>query len=537
MTAQAPPPRSPAPGGAPAGTPRQDLPPQAEVVVVGAGHNSLVCAAYLARAGLEVLVLEAGPDVGGNTRTEELTVPGFAHDSCSSAHVLIQNNPLVRDDELGLVADQGLTYLRTDPAVVHLDADGDVLVVHPDLEGTCDELARHSPHDAEAFRDLVTQWRSGLAAAHGRWSSALPDRDDDATRAYRRLRRRSAWDVVHERFEHPRVRDFVLWMAMATITDPRRPGTGYLPAALSTGRIDHGWTTPVGGSQALPDALVRVLRRHGGQVVCDAAVEAVETGPDGVTAVVTSDGHRVRVGRALVAGGHLARLADQVAGATADLRAARDAWRPGLSVFAVHAAIRSDLGYGPQGMASAAAGLGSTVGMVRHLDRHAAGLLETEDPWLLVVNQTVVDPQRAPDGGGTFKILTIAPHELADGRDWSQAKEEYGERLVDLVRRRCTGLEAADVLAVRHESPVDVAAHNPQNLAGSCHGGEFDLPGHAGGEVVAGWPRYDTDVPGLYLTGSTVHPGGSVSGRPGRNAARAVLTGLGLDPGTVMGPG
>src|SRR3954447_11141293 len=117
-----------------------DLPEQAEVVVVGAGHNSLVCAAYLAKAGLEVLVLEANPTVGGHTRTEELTLPGFAHDSCSSAHVLIQNNPLIRDDELGLVAHEGLRYLTTDPAVVLPQSDVDVLVMRPDLDATCDEV-------------------------------------------------------------------------------------------------------------------------------------------------------------------------------------------------------------------------------------------------------------------------------------------------------------------------------------------------------------------------------------------------------------
>jgi phytoene dehydrogenase-like protein len=79
---------------------------------------------------------------------------------------------------------------------------------------------------------------------------------------------------------------------------------------------------------------------------------------------------------------------------------------------------------------------------------------------------------------------------------------------------------------------VDVAGHNPHNLGGSCHGGEFLVDG----TVVPGWMRYDTDIPGLFLTGSTTHPGGSVSGRPGRNAARTVLSALGLDPATVMGP-
>lgn len=508
------------------------LPDRAEVVVVGAGHNSLVAAAYLARAGLEVLVLEAGPSVGGNTRTEELTLPGFAHDSCSSAHVLIQSNPLVRDDELGLVAEQGLRYLTTDPAVVMPQRDGDVLEMRPDLTATAAELARWSTQDARAFEAMVHAWRSGLGTAHGRWSSALPQPDSDTTRAYLALRSRSAWDVVHETYEHPVVRSFVLWLAMATIQDPRRPGTGFLPSSIAVGRLDHGWTTPVGGSGALPEALVRVVTGHGGTVVCSATVSGYVTDGDRVTAVRVGD-RTVVADRAVVTGGHLATVADQVVGdPSPDLLEARDTWRPGLSVLAVHAALRGDLAFGERGVASAAAGLGTTTGMARHLDRCAAGDVDANDPWLLVVNQTLVDPSRVAGAGSTFKILTMAPWRRADGRQWATTKDAYGEALVDLVRQRTRGLGELDILSMRTESPTDIAAHNPHNLGGSCHGGEFLLDG----TVVPGWPRYDTGLDGLFLTGSTTHPGGSVSGRPGRNAARTVLTALGLDPLRVMGP-
>jgi phytoene dehydrogenase-like protein len=511
-----------------------DLPRHAEVVVIGAGHNSLVCAGYLAKAGLEVLVLEASPTVGGNTRTEELTLPGIAHDSCSSAHVLIQSNPLIRDDELGLIGDYGLRYLTTDPAVVLPQADGDVLVVHPDLEATCDEIASWSASDAEAFRALMADWKGGYAAAHGRWSSNLPQPRDAVTGAYLALRERSAWDVVHETFTSPVVRSFMLWMAMATIQDPRRPGTGFLPSSLAAGRLDYGWSTPVGGSQALPDALVRLLADHGGRVVCSARVAGVEVDGSGVRRVVLTDGRSVEVDRGLVAGGHLAQLAGMVSGSepSADLIAARDAWRPGLSVLAVHAALRHDLGFGDARTASAAAGYGTTEGMSRHLDKHHLGELETEDPWLLVVNQTVVDPSRA-SGAATFKILTIAPFELADGRDWADVKDAYGKNLVSLVGSRASGLDPDDIMMMRTESPVDVARHNPHNVGGSCHGGEFNVDGR----VIPGWPRFDTDIPRLFVTGATTHPGGSVSGRPGRNAARAVLRSLGRDLTAVMGSG
>src|SRR3954462_2609799 len=125
------------------------LPDSTDVVVIGAGHNGLICAAYLAQAGLEVCVLEAQDVVGGNTVTETLTLPGFAHDSCSSAHVLIQSNPLLRDDELGLLSTYGLRYVHTDPAVVLPQPDGDALVVRRDLDATVEEVARWSRADAE----------------------------------------------------------------------------------------------------------------------------------------------------------------------------------------------------------------------------------------------------------------------------------------------------------------------------------------------------------------------------------------------------
>ncbi len=512
-----------------------DLPQQADVVVVGAGHNALVCAAYLAAAGLEVVVLESSSTLGGNTRTEELTLPGFAHDSCSSAHVLLQANPLIRDDELGLLSRHGLAYVLTDPAVVLPQPDGRTLVVHRDLEATAEEVARWSPADASALRAMMAAWSGGLAAVHGRWSSGHPLGDGPAAGAYRALKARSAWDVVHERFEHDVVRSMVLWMAMATIQDPRRPGTGLLPSSLTAGRLAHGWATPVGGSSALPAALVRVLETHGGRVVCDAHVQRLEVRAGRVCAVQTADGRRVEARRAVVSSAPLQLVAGMLDGAEVpdDLAAARDAWRPGLSVFAVHAALRADLRFaGPDGpVRSVAAGLGTTTGMARQVERSARGESETEDPWLLVVDQTVVDPSRAPDGAATFKILTIAPYERSDGRSWADAKDEHAAALLGRVAGSCEGLGPEDVLAVRAESPVDVAGHNPHNLGGSCHGGEFLLPS---GEVLPGWPSYETSVPGLFLTGSTSHPGGSVSGRPGRNAARAVLLGLGMRPSAVM---
>jgi phytoene dehydrogenase-like protein len=229
----------------------------AEVVVIGAGHNSLIGAAYLAAAGLDVVVLEEQTQVGGNTITEELTLPGFRHDSCSSAHVLIQSNPLVKDDELGLAA-LGLRYVHTDPTVVLPLPDGDATVMSRDRETTAAELGRWSEEDGAAYLRILADWEGGLAASHSAWNAARLDPATSAADAeYAALRRRSATDVIAEGFTHQRSRDLLTWLSFATITDPRSPGTGILPFSITAGRAQFGWATPIGGSGTLPDALPR----------------------------------------------------------------------------------------------------------------------------------------------------------------------------------------------------------------------------------------------------------------------------------------
>ncbi|MDA2892119.1 NAD(P)/FAD-dependent oxidoreductase [Mycolicibacterium sp. BiH015] len=496
-----------------------------DVVVVGGGHNALVCAAYLAEAGLSVTVLEGREVLGGNTVTEELTLPGWHHDSCSTAHVVLQSNPLIRDDELGLIARYGLEYIVTDPAVVFPLADGDLLTVHPDLDRTAAEFARYSQADADALVTMIQEWNNGQRIAHAHLSAGLPLPDTPWSHSYEEMRRRSAWEVIDSTFHHPVPRQVMAWMAFATIQPPERPGTGALPAAIMAGRLAYGWTTPVGGSGALPNALAAHITDHGGAVVTSAWVRSYLVEAGRCTGVRTDDGREFRATRAVVAGSHLRELSAML---EAPSRVADDAarcWQPGIPLFAVHFALRSDARYrtaaGP--LTSAAGALGTPDGLLRQVAGIGEGRVEAEDPWLLIMSSTAVDPQRAP--GGTFKFLTTAPM-LCDGKPWSEADATaYAHVLLDLARRHIDGIDDADILAIRPESPTSLAAHNAANIGGSCHGGEFALDD---GTVIPGWLDYRTDVPGLYLTGSTSHPGGSVSGRPGRNTARTVLADLGM---------
>ncbi|MCW2561277.1 MAG: dependent oxidoreductase [Mycobacterium sp.] len=496
-----------------------------DVIVVGGGHNALVCAAYLAEAGLSVTVLEGRDVLGGNTVTEELTLPGWHHDSCSTAHVVLQSNPLIRDDELGLMARYGLKYIVTDPAVAFPLPDGDLLTVHPNLADTAAEFARYSRADADALVTMMENWNAGQRTAHAHLSAGLPLPDESWSRSYEQLRSRSAWDVIASTFQHPVTRRVMAWMSFATIQPPQRPGTGALPAAIMAGRLAYGWATPVGGSGALPDALAAHITDHGGIVETSAWVRSVLVQEGRCVGVRTDDGREFLASRAVVAGSHLRELRGMLGTVSTVADEAARCWRPGIPLFAVHFALREDARYrsGSGPITSAAGGLGSPEGLLRQVEGLSSGRLETEDPWLLMMSSTAVDPDRAP--GGTFKFLTAAPM-LHGGGPWSDADAmAYAQVLLGIARRHIDGIEDGDILAIRPESPTSLAAHNLSNIGGSCHGGEFALDD---GTVIPGWLDYRTDVPGLYLTGSTSHPGGSVSGRPGRNTARTVLSDLGL---------
>lgn len=506
---------------------------QADVVVIGAGHNSLIAAGYLAAVGLEVVVLEERDIVGGNTVTEELTLPGFAHDSCSSAHVLLQANPLIRDDELGLL-DDGLRYVHTDPAVMVTSRDDDPIAMWRDRDSTVRELSRWSVRDGAAYAQLLEDWGAGLRASHARWNAGRLDpagRADDAR--YEEVRRRSALEVINERFEHQRVRDFIAWLAFLTIQPVDRPGTGILPFATTAGREQFGWATPVGGSIALPQALVRCIEKHGGRVLTGRHVTTILVEGGRASAVRTADGERFAARRAVLSSAHLVQVAGMLSGCDIPdgLRAARDVWRPGLTLFAVHLALRGQLSYGVAGgrVQAVAGGVGSLTGLLAQLAAFRRGEIYAADPWALMVCSTSVDPDRAPDGQGTAKLLTIAPYDA----DRPAARDRYATQLIEHVGSAVDGMSEADVLAVVAEGPRDLERRNRHNVAGSCHGGH--ILGDDG-ETLAGWPCHQLPVPGLYQTGATTHPGGSVAGRAGRNAARTLLGDLGLDWTKVMGP-
>jgi len=518
-----------------------------DVVVAGAGHNSLVAAAYLAKAGLRCLVLEARPVIGGNTATEELTLPGFRHDSCSTAHNLIQASPTLRHDELELGL-HGLEYIQPDP-VVHVPfPDGTSLTMWHDLDQTVAEFERFSRSDGAAYRRMMEEYdRVKGVFGVSRYTpfglgptveQRMAEHPDGAVWLKRIAS--SAWDIIAREFEHNNTRAFMLWMAFMTMQPPQRPGTGTLAYSLAYGRQAHSWIIPRGGSAALPLALSRVIEAHGGVILAGRRVERLIVENGRCAGVVDQTGQEHRAARAVLSTIHIKHLVEMAPEESwgAEFTTGVEEWRAGISMCPTHYATTDSPQFETRDGAirPLAAGVPHSVERMLRLDYDfLTGSLALDDPPLLVLCPTVADPDRAPEGHHTLKVVGFQPYELAEGPErWDKVKEEVAATHLEHLRRYAPNLTDDKILATTVKSPLDLERMNAHNWHGSCHGGDQDRAQSSAFRPVYGWAQHRMPIPGLYQTGATTHPGPSVSAGPGRNAAWVMLDDLGIDRGKVF---
>ncbi|MFA5496076.1 MAG: NAD(P)/FAD-dependent oxidoreductase, partial [Porticoccaceae bacterium] len=208
---------------------------QYDVVVAGAGHNGLIAACYLAKAGLKVCVVEQGEEVGGGTKSSELTAPGFISDHCSVAHTMIQANPVIRDDELQLKAKFGLQYVNPEKMTAMIFDDGRVLEFYSDVERTCQSIAQFSQHDADAYRrfcmqvfttlDMIAMGMYNIPPSAGVQAAML----DGSPEGQEMLRAQSisAFDLINEWFENDLIKIALARYASESMTNPFDNGTGF----------------------------------------------------------------------------------------------------------------------------------------------------------------------------------------------------------------------------------------------------------------------------------------------------------------------
>ncbi len=521
----------------------------ADVVVAGGGHNSLISAAYLAKAGYECLVLDARAIPGGGAATEELLGPGYRIDSCSTGHTIIRLNPLLMNDELGLHADYGLEYFEPDPVGHVAFPDGEQLTMWLDLDRTCAEIERFSARDAEAYRRMIAEYDE-VKAIFGRSRMTPPGfgpsleellLEHPRGRIWLRRRALTAWDVIRREFEDRHVQAFMIWQAFQTLVPIDAAGSGVNAYSIIFGRQRRSWSIPRGGSGALTEALTRFLEDHGSTVLCQRQVARLVLEDGRCTGVETDDGERYLARQAVLSTVHVKQLVDMAPHEAwgEEFVYGVDTYDVGISGMACYlatdAAPHFETPDGPRAAVSA-----GTVGWPEEVlelgravrDRRA---YDRGVPWLLVAAPTLVDPDRAPPGHHTVKLLSPQTWDLPDGvPSWEEHKETIFRRQLEHVRRYIPALADEHILTSYVKSPADIESSNQHMIRGAFHGGDRSYAFSGGNRPVPGYASHRMPIPGLYQTGGTTSVGGSVTGVPGRNAAMVMLSDLGHDAEEVM---
>jgi phytoene dehydrogenase-like protein len=222
-----------------------------------------------------------------------------------------------------------------------------------------------------------------------------------------------------------------------------------------------------------------------------------------------------------------------------NFRFGAETWRAGVSMMAAHYATTAAPTFSTaQGeLSPIAAGLPESAERMLRVGFDFLGpSVCLDDPPLLVLCPTVADPGRAPEGHHTLKVIGFQPYELPEGAEhWDVIKDEVATSNFEHLRRYSPNLTHETILASNVKSPLDLERMNAHNWHGSCHGGDQDAAQSGFLRPAPGWAQHRLPIPGLYQTGSTTHPGASVSGGPGRNAAWVLLSDLGFDFATVAG--
>lgn len=464
-----------------------------DVAVVGSGPNGLAAAVTMARAGLRVRVHEAASAAGGGAASAELTLPGFVHDVCSAVHPLAFESRFFQ--EFGLT--ERVPFTVPEVSYAHPLDGRHAVLAYRDLRRTADELGRDGGRYTRLMRPLVRR-AGGIADLTGGSLLRVPP-DPLAALAFglRALEQGSpAWDL---RFRGAAAPALVTGVAAHTML--RQPSISGAGAGLALAAYGHarGWPIPIGGTQAIADALVDDLRAHGGEVVTDHEISSLDevAGARAVLLDVTPRALARIAGR---------RLPERYA------RALRR-FRYGAGVAKVDFALSGPVPWADPAVADAAAvHLGGTRAEIAAAENDVAQGRMPERPYVLVSQPTVFDPTRAPEGKHILWAYTHVP--AGSDVDRQEAVVRQIERFAPGFRDR--------ILAVSSRTAAQVARHNANYPGGDISAGVPDLRQLLRRPVLRPDP-WRTPARGVYLCSASTAPGPGVHGLAGWWAARSAL--------------
>jgi len=501
-------------------------------LVVGAGSTGLVCAIHLARAGLDVTVLEHSPRPGGASSSSEVTLPGFVHDHCAGFNPMTVASPAMRELELER---EGVRWIWPGAIAAHPFADGTAIVLHHDLDATVASLDESCSDAGRAWRELIEQYRPLAQRLVDAVLGPLPSVGPALALgvALRRdvllLARRMAGSIEAfglDLFDGAtRPTAWISASAQHTGLAPSTAGSGAFGLLLQLIAHSHGWPFPVGGQGRIIDALVAIAERDGVRIRCNAHVDYVLVATGRVAGV------RLRTGEELPARSIVTTIS---ARAIANLlppdalpgRLVRRlrSWRYSTAAFKVDYALRRPVPWRATGARRAA--VVHVGGELRDLSAAAEAAQRgdiPERPALVVGQHTLFDSARAPDGQHTLYCYAHVPSR------YPCADEDIAALIEAQLERFAPGF-ADTVLARSIRGPQQTEAENPSLIGGDLGGGTYELDQQLIFRPAPELCRHRTPLPGLYVAGASVHPGGSVHGMGGRSAARAILADRRLRP-------
>ena len=503
-----------------------------DVILIGAGHNALVTAAYLAQAGYRVGVFERRDIAGGAVSTKEI-VPGYQFDLGGSAHILIRLTPIV--DELRL-ADYGLDYLELDPLFFAPFPDDDALFIYRDVAKTVDHLDATFPGQGQAYQRFIDDWRD-FAFTVRDWFMTSPSPFDLGKKMVFGQSSRLNWqkalrhilrpygDVVKEYFSEEKVRAPLVWMAAQSGPPPTEPLTG--PFVLWQPLYHEGGIArPRGGSGMLTQALQRHVEAHGGKVHLNAPVEAILVEGKRATGV------RVRgepvTARAVVAGAHILETFGKLL-PEENRPSGYESVRVGNGFGAIiRLALDAPVSYAAHPGDDARVALQLICRDTAQINAAYGDFLRGEpasDPPIVAMTFSAVDDSLAPPSGEVLWLWAqYFPYELAGNANWDAIGDDVADRIIDTFERYAPGTRSSIVGHLfQHplwlERELGLFRGNVMHLEMSIDQMFMLRP-------FLGMSSYRTHLKGLYLTGASTHPGGGIMGASGRNAARVVLKDL-----------
>jgi phytoene dehydrogenase-like protein len=461
--------------------------------VVGSGPNGLSAAIVLARAGRRVSVLEGSQTIGGGCRSEELTLPGFVHDTCSTVHALALASPFLSRLPL---AEHGLELVHPEAPLAHPLDDGSAVL----LERSVDETAEGLGQDADAYRRLFDPLaRTAPELMRQILGPLRPPRHPLAMARFAPAALRSAVGLARSRFEGAHARALLAGCSAHSMLSLTSPASAAFGVVLMLSAHQVGWPVARGGSQRLADALAAHLRSLGGELETGRWVESLdELAGFGTTLLDVTPRQLKRLAGSRLPGGYARRLAG---------------YRYGPGVFKLDWALDAPIPWAaPEVARAGTVHVGGTLEQIAASEQAAVSGEHSERPFVLLVQPSLFDASRAPEGKHTAWAYCHVPH--GSTRDMTEAIEAQVERFAPGFR---------DLIAARSAlNSVDVEQRNPNYVGGDINGGVQDLRQLFTRPVARPVP-YATPVDGLYICSSSTPPGGGVHGMCGYHAARAAI--------------